>query len=350
MTSSPAPENPPDSPQSEARQGRFRAWTTNATLALITLLVFFAIGEVTLRLMGVDLTLKPADIEFGHPLRELIQIGFEEDSHLFWVPQGYYQALDILSQNQPPWILMGDSCVQLAGYDRALAQRVLDTERGRLRYGNLAVAGWTTFQGHRQAARDLKAIGPQVVTFSYGWNDHWIGFGLDDRGIARTLDLFSNRWGKLRWVQLVTRALVQYRARGIEHQPNRVSLDDFKTNMTSMVHDIQAIGATPMILTSASNHEPGKEPQDLGRRWLRDVNELIPLHASYIEIQRQVAESTGVPICDLAAIFDALPKAERDAIFMDDGIHYSEQGSLRVAAELDMCFERYNLWAEVLDP
>ena len=31
-----------------------------------------------------------------------------------------------------------------------------------------------------------------MVTFSYGWNDHWIGFGLDDRGIARTLELYRD--------------------------------------------------------------------------------------------------------------------------------------------------------------
>lgn len=334
---------------SETDRPRRTSLLINLGLAAATLGFFCLIVELALRLSGFEFVLKPDDIEFGQPHREAIRIGFQEDPDLFWVPKSYAANLERLRRERPPWLLLGDSCVQLGEYDRFLAQRAAATGRGEVAYGNLAVAGWSTFQGRQQVRRDVPGLQPRLVTLSYGWNDHWVGFGLDDKTVAQTMDIFSRRWSELRWVQLLTRALVEYRA-GDTRYPNRVALDDFKANMTDMVRRLRDVGAEPVILTAASNHRPGEEPAGLTDRWLLSLDDLIPLHQAYVDAQRRVAAETGAPLCDLAASFAALPPEQRAPLFMDDGIHYTPAGSAEVARRLDACFERDGLWPLIARP
>lgn len=344
-----APSEPTPKPPPADRPADRQSWAANLALAGLTVGILFFIVEVTLRLTGFEFVLKPEDIEFGRPHREAIRIGFQEDPDLFWVPKRYGTQLERLKGEKPPWLLIGDSCVQLSDYDLRLAERAAAAGRGHVRYGNLAVAGWSSFQGRQQVRRDLPDLEPKLVTLSYGWNDHWIGFGLEDKTVAQTLDIFSRRWSELRWVQLLTRAVVEYRARETNF-PNRVSLEDFEANMLDMVAQLREMGAVPVILTAASNHRPGEEPEGLARRWLRDLNDLIPLHRAYVETQRRAAEKSGAPLCDLAASFEALDEAARRPFFMDDGIHYTPAGSLEVARLLDLCFERHDLWRLIAEP
>ncbi|MEM6797308.1 MAG: hypothetical protein AAF725_25275, partial [Acidobacteriota bacterium] len=104
----------------------------------------------------------------------------------------------------------------------------------------------------------------------------------------------------------------------------------------------------PMLLTAASNHRRGEEPSYLGRRWLRNLEDLIPLHQGYVEIVRRVAADTEAPLCDLAARFEALGKEERDRSFSADGIHLTPHGDRLLADALDACLEREGLWPALL--
>ena len=73
-------------------------------------------------------------------------------------------------------------------------------------------------------------------------------------------------------------------------------------------------------------------------RWLRDPQELIPLHQDYVAIVREVAESERAVLCDLAAEFDEVPRERRGDYFWDDGIHLSWKGTRKVAELLYQCF------------
>ena len=329
--------------------GRARSILVNVSLLAITTLLLLGVVELTLRATGFEFILTPGDIEFGRPDPLMIDMGFQQDDDVFWVPKGYAEKIERLSREQPPLLLLGDSCTHLGRYDERLADLARQRHGKPLRFGNIAVVGWSSYQGRRQMERDVPKIRPKVATIYFGWNDHWIGFGLEDRTVAQVKRIFSSRWSRLRFVQLLTKATVAYRAKETGY-PNRVSLEDFEANMLAMVEQARDIGSIPVILTAASNHRVGKEPKSLKRRWLRNLHELVPMHQRYVDVQRAVAERTGAPLCDLAADFAELTHKERKKLFMKDGIHFKKPGEQRAAEYLDRCFEREQLWPLLLDP
>ncbi len=326
-----------------------RSIAVNFMVLTVTLILLLGVVELTLRITDFRFVLTPSDIEFGRPDPLMLDMGFEQDDDLFWVPKGYGDKLARLSEQRPPLVLLGDSCTHLGRYDERLAELTRRTRGAPLNFGNLAVVGWSSYQGRRQMERDVPALQPKVVTIYFGWNDHWIGFGLEDRTVAQVKRIFSSRWSHLRGVQLLTKATVAYRA-GNTDFPNRVSLADFEDNLTAMVTKAREIDAVPVIITAASNHVRGKEPKSLKRRWLRDLDELVPLHQSYVEVQRRVAGESGAVLCDLEAEFSTLDPEVRKEFFMRDGIHFRKKGNRRVAEALDQCFEREQLWPLILEP
>ena len=91
--------------------------------------------------------------------------------------------------------------------------------------------------------RDVLPLKPRVVTLYFGWNDHWTGYGIEDKDVPRLAEL---RWPvieRLRIGQLLLKSRVA-RALGDEERPNRVSEDDFRANLTAMVRASRAAGVS----------------------------------------------------------------------------------------------------------
>ncbi len=329
--------------------GRLRGALVNLGLLAATVALLAGVAELTLRLSGFSYVLYPEKIEFGRPEPVLLETGFVEDDDLFWVTKDYRDKLERLRASRPGVIFLGDSCTDFGRYDEELARRVRERRGKAVDYGNLGVAGWSSYQGRRQLERDVAPLAPRAVTLYFGWNDHWIGFGIEDRNVARVKTAFSSRWSRLRLVQLATQATV---ALGTRHTayPNRVSLDDFADNLRSMVRHARSHGIRPVLITAASAHVPGEEPAYLTERWLRDLSELVPLHQSYVAAVRQVAAAEDADLCDPEAELRALPRAELAGLFRDDGIHLTEAGDRRLAEILDRCFERRGIWETILPP
>lgn len=316
-----------------------RAILLNLGLATASLLILAVVVELGLRATGFSYVLYPQEIEFGKPDPELLATGFLPDDDLFWVTRDYPEKLVRLERERPPLVLMGDSCTHLGRYDQALARLVADRRGVPLRFGNLGVAGWSSYQGRRQLERDVVGLSPEVVTIYYGWNDHWIGFGIEDKNVAFVKRVFGGRWSGSRLVQLVTKAVVAMGARKTAY-PNRVSLADFESNLRSMVRQASEHGIRPLLITAATSHRRGEEPPELALRWLRDLDDLVPLHASYLAVVRPVAETEDAALCDAAARFAALPRPELEAAFMADGIHLTADGDHRLAEVIYDCLER----------
>jgi lysophospholipase L1-like esterase len=275
-------------------------------------------------------------------------MGFLEDPEVFWKPKRYEETLDTLRAETPPLVLLGDSCTYFGDYDEVLAQLASQRLDLDLSWGNLAVPGWSSYQGLQQLRRDVPPLQPKVVTIYFGWNDHWIGFGIEDKNVARVKRVFGSRLGSLRMVQLGTKAMVAWGARETAY-PERVSLDDFRANLRAMVRTSRELGAVPVLLTAPAGHEPGEEIPALEKRWLRDRADLVPLHQSYVEAVREVASNLGdeARLCDLSARAEELPRERRKVLFTRDGIHLTDAGDEAVARWLFDCFERDGLW-EVL--
>ncbi len=319
--------------------GRWRKGLANLGLALGTVFFFLVAVELGLRWSGFSYVLYPEQIEFGKPDPELMATGFLEDDDLFWVTKDYAEKLARLESQRPEIVFMGDSCTQFGSYDSELARLVEERRGTALAYGNLGVAGWTTHQGARQLERDVAGLSPPVVTIFYGWNDHWIGFGIEDKNITRIKRIFSSRWSGLRVAQLSTKALVAAGTRRTAY-PNRVSLVDFTANLRRMTRTATAAGIRPLLLTAPTSIREGEEPDYLESRWLRELSDLVPLHRAYADAVRAVAAEESAALCDLERHFSALPRAEVESSFMADGIHFTEEGSRRVAEYLYECLER----------
>ena len=334
-------------PTARTMAGKAWALAVNFGVAVVSIMLLLGVVELTLRLTGFSYELQPEDIEFGKPDPQLMRIGFRQDDDLFWVTKDYTEKLERLRREGPPLIFMGDSCTHLGNYDEEFSRLVAERRGAILAYGNVGVAGWSTHQGRRQLERDVLPLKPRVVTFYYGWNDHWIGFGVRDAQVARVKQVFSSRLSGLRLVQLASKATLAVAARR-EPWPNRVPLEEFIENLRSMVWGAQEAGVQPVLITAATSHRRGEEPEHLGARWLRDVKELVPLHQSYVAAVRQVAAEEEALLCDPAEMFSRLPRAEIETLFMADGIHLTAAGDRRLAQVLFECFETGGLLESVL--
>lgn len=327
---------------------KLRDAAANAGLAIGSILFFVLVVEVGLRLSGFSYVLYPEEIEFGKPDPVLMKTGFVEDDDLFWVTRDYQEKLKGYLREPPSLVFMGDSCTQFGKYDQRLAERVA-ARGGTLRYGNLGVAGWTSYQGRRQMERDTVRIRPRAATIYYGWNDHWIGFGIEDKNVAVVKRVFSSRFSEVRLVQLFTKATVAVGTRRTAY-PNRVSTEDFGDNLQAIVRAARGAGIEPVLLTAPTSVQAGAEPEYLGSRWLRELSELLPLHNAYVDMVREVGAAENATVCDLAAAFAELPREEVEAAFMADGIHLTDAGDEKIAAFLDKCFEEAGLWPRIMDP
>ena len=105
----------------------------------------------------------------------------------------------------------------------------------------------------------------------------------------------------------------------------------------------------PVLITAPSSHETGREPAYLARRWMPDLDRLVPTHRRYVEIVRQVAAAEQAPLVDLATSFDELPREQRYASFTEDGIHFSPEGNRRAALMLYNSFRQQELIELVTD-
>ncbi len=334
------------SPPRRRASSRLRSAAANLAVAAGTIVLFAAVVEISLRAIGFSYVLYPRDIEFGRPDPVMLETGFLEDPDVFWVRRNYHETLDRLRREPPSLVFLGDSCTHLGHYDAELVRLVAERKGEELSYGNLAVAGWSSYQGRRQLERDVLPLKPRVVTLYYGWNDHWIGFGIEDKNVALVKRVFSSGWSHSRIVQLATKATVALGARSTAY-PNRVSLADFRDNLRTMVRQSRAQGVRPVLITAASAHVVGQEPEELATRWLRDLSELVPLHQSYVDAVREVAAEEEADLCDAEAHFSALPRDELRPLFKDDGIHWTPAGDQRLAEFLYACMEEKEVLARV---
>ncbi|MEN8159641.1 MAG: GDSL-type esterase/lipase family protein [Myxococcota bacterium] len=323
----------------------------NWILAALSLVVALGVAEAVLRISGFSFDMAPESVEFGSPKPRAIEAFYLPDPHLFWVPKSYYRDLAALEDAPPDLLFLGDSCTELGAYPRMFLERLQAANPDReIRGEALGVAGWSSHQGLAQLKRDVIALHPSVVTFYFGWNDHWIGFGIEDAEIGAMRSPTLPALGRPRLLQLVFKARIALRSN--LDPPERVSLDDFRANLIEMARVSRRNDIVPVFLTAPTSHRVGREPEYLTRRHLRDLSELVPLHQRYVEAVREAAPAGGAVLCDLAAGFDALPEGDvRGVYFHGDGIHLRRKGDSVIAKLLEACFagneELSQLWPGV---
>lgn len=305
-------------------------------LAGASLAIGLGASELALRVAGFSYHLRPEQIQFGWP-KSLASLGgeYRSDPDLLWVHSDYGPRL--ARAGHPVFAFLGDSCTDYSRYPDLLLEQLRSRRPGVPWTGvNLGTAGWTTFQGLRQLDRDVLRLHPRVVTIYYGWNDHWIGFGLPDEDVARLVRRTGSRWQEMRLVQLGQKAWV---AAHRSDDNRRVPLPEFRRNLHEMVRLARSHRVEPVLITAPTSHEKGREPEYLKGVWIHRLEDLVPLHQEYVGVVREVAREDRATLCDLAGEFAALPAGRRYGLFLKDGIHLNHRGAQRAAALLAGCLE-----------
>lgn len=338
-------------PKKICRALRLVGWNTlGIVLALI-------LGEVTLRRVGIEFVLYPTKIQWGRPNPVAIHSQYTVDRQLFWVPRKYSFESAYWKGRRPTIVFMGDSCTQFGIYHKFLKSMI--TERnpeGAFTSVVVGVGGWSSYQGLRQLERDVVPMKPRAVTIYYGWNDHWVNYGLEDKMIGEIYrkhpPLLLELSSSIRMAALINQAIFALRAPIYEQQNKgsvRVSLPDFSANLRQMVHIALDNGIIPILLTAPTSHRRGKEPRGLAGRWLNDLSDLIPLHQQYVQAVRDVAAQHQAPLIDLYAAFNRLPQEDLERFFWRDGIHLSKEGDEKLAEMIYTYLSQTDLLGRIME-
>jgi len=320
---------------------------------MVGLLAALAAAEFGLRAFHYSFAVYPKSVEFGWPDPVMMENLFTPDEQLLWVPHEpvrYGAILQRLRETPPDIVFMGDSCTQWGKYDRDLIELIEQRHPGKTSRGvNVGVAGWSSYQGLQQLQRDVLGARPKVITIYFGWNDHWIGLGVQDKQAADVAasPLLAFRW--FRVAQLLTQVQLAIKKQLNPEQPQRVAPEDFRANLTQMVRRARTAGIEPVLLTAPTSHRPGKEPPYLAERHLRKLSDLVPLHQRYAAIVREVAENEKVILADLEREFAKIQYEQLAGEYFDpDGIHLHEAGDRKIAELLYACFEEHGLLERVV--
>ena len=316
-------------------------------LVIISTFLSLALAEGFLRVIGFSFKMYPEKVQWGWPAEKEIKEMYRQDKELFWVQKDYDQKLAHFKKENPTAVFMGCSCTQFGQYDRMLHDIIVSKNPGKeFSYANFGVGGWSSYQGLQQLKRDVVQLKPKLVTIFYGWNDHWIGFGIEDKQVKEYNSSVLYWLQRFRLVQLVMQAVVKIEKK--ELLPERVSAVDFRKNLTEMVKIARRNNIIPVLLTAPQGHQKGKEPAFLATRWLRNLNDLIPIHQKYESIVREVAKNEKAVLCDLARKFEQLPKEDVvNKYFFADGTHPSREGDAVIADTLYHCLSEQGVLNQI---
>ena len=323
---------------------------------LLTTVVLLISIEFGLRFFQLPTVVTPPRIEFGSPSPETME-WLVADSDLLWVYPGYAKKVAAAQGCILQSSFMGDSCTNFGRYDEAL-QSIIEARRPDTvpTFVNVGVLGWSSWQGLQQLQRDVLPMRPKAVTIYFGWNDHWINFGVEDKRAARFMKQQDSHPGRsagallseLRTTQLAERTLLAAEGFFAHRSPLRVSLADFSANLRQMVRIAHEHDVIPILLTAPTSHRPGREPQYLAKRWLTDLKDLVPLHRRYVDAVRRVAAEEDAPLVDLHREFDRWPQRELDRFFRKDGIHLTIEGDRKIAELIDQHLVQTGLYWKIV--
>jgi len=316
------------------RSGLFAPLLLGVGTSAVLVLILVA-AEVSLRAVGFEYRTFPL-VQFGWPRPEQMEDLYVADRDVFWAPRDHGRRLGSGRVDRPAVAFLGDSCTQFGTYPERTLKLLGGMNPGLSSGINLGVGGWSAVQGLALLKRDVLPLQPSVVTFYFGWNDHWTAVGAPDaevRPSAVAWYLAQNS----RLFQLLLKARVA--ATLLEPQSGRARRVDpatYKETLREMTRVCQRAGIRPVFVTAPSNHRPGREPRYLAERHLRRLDELVPLHLAYVQATREAARESGAVLCDAAEAFGRAA-GQRARYFRSDGIHLTTEGDEALATLLAGC-------------
>ncbi len=322
-----------------------------------SIVVFLVIAEAVLRLTGVNPHPQGRDFTVNHAL-DYPEV-FLRDRELFWrfhpgqtITSEFFEGCTYRINHQgfrgPDFTLQNTGRrVAVLGNSCSFGWRVTDAEtyasrlQNRLRAAGLAdaevdnfsVPGYSSFQGMRNYQRYVRQYKPDVVIISYAWNDHWLAAGnrpdKDQRLPPQAIITLQNTLARLRTYRLMKGVLLTIApkpdAAVQRYDVMRVSLQDFRENLTALARMVREDGARVIFLTSPI-------PSLKSYYGLEGQSYLHESHRYYNEVIRETAAANSAGLVDLAAVFD-----RHQGLFDDvsrDPFHYNSEGHALAADEI----------------
>ena len=312
----------------------------------IMLVLFFGSVEILLRLAGFQLVQNVENMEFTFPIddynKSAPQPFLVRDDTLFWRPKagvmdhnslGFYGP-DFEIQKKPGVfriVCLGDSCTHFGPVTYADMLRVYldETAPGKFEVINAGVIGYTSFQGRRLLESEVMKWSPDLVTVYFGWNDHWLARGREDKNQSAAASGAMDFLSGIRVVQLT--AFLMGRLKVEDGAAKRVELPDYRENLTSIARQCESNGVAVCFITAPHAFDLGIPPYLLESGEISDSESLIPMHQSYNQAVREVAVANNASLVDLAAEMD---KMDKQTLFIEDHIHLSRGGRFYVTKRL----------------
>lgn len=313
---------------------------TGIFLVIAILNLFMVVPELALRVVGFQ---HESGVQFGYP-RPTDCKKFVVDKDLFWKfspADEDINAAGFMEREFRPKqpgvfraVFLGDSCTN-QGYP-AIAEEILNgqaTAGRRYECLNLAIAGYSSYQGSIVAEKYAQHLAPDIVFVYFGWNDHWLAFGKPDAEKVLSEDYFPSPLVRLirqvRLVQVLQR-YCSFRTTKPLSVP-RVSKQEYRRNLDRIVDMFAGRGIPVVMLTAPTTFYQWNVPGFLlKRQQIQSREQALEFHSAYNDIVRTVAQERGQHLIDLAGELNGGDSLE--TIFKADGIHFTPDG-LKLVAE-----------------
>jgi lysophospholipase L1-like esterase len=324
--------------------------------------MFMSLAILNLVLPTPELALRAADvtyemgIQFGYPRPSQFQ-ELVPDEDLFWKMRpnspgvgfmppvnslGFYgKEFDVFkSPGVYRLMFLGDS-VPAQGYPQTVETFLNWLHPAGMRFEsvNLAVGGYSSYQGRILADKYGMTLRPDLVLVSYGWNDHWQAYGqidsrktinIDHSRLQRTLSFIYRHSRILQWL-LHAESLL----RGAEHPiaEVRVPLDEYRNNLTHIGDMFAALNVPVIFITPPTSYYVLGVPEYyIKRGFAASKEKAIQLHRAYNQAVREVAESRHWLVLDLEREIGS--RSNLSDIFLTDGIHLTPEGRALLAQRI----------------
>ena len=302
---------------------------------LLATSVVLTLGVLELALTVAGFTTAPVDIQImrqgdARSYHVFEDDNFEHHPDLIWSPKRFHSVFngqafrgpEVHSPKAPGELrvyTVGDSnTLGWAGPDGAHwpadLEKLIETVHPETTMVNAGVWGYASYQGVRRV-RQVLEFDPDIVLISFGANDaHYVTESdkdYDARAFRNTdLGRFVQQF---RLGELIL-SVVERITRPNAAPGPRVTLDDYRENLRTMIDEGRARGAEVVLLT-----RPYMGPIDNPLWWKNRAPD-------YAVATMEVAEERGAMFVDVYSFFKG-----RDELFADEA-HFNEEGH-RLAAD-----------------
>ena len=308
----------------------------------LTVVGFFVLAEVALRIIGIDpprssiLILRDIDVDIEYPF-------MQPDRELFWAPSPGFQdqfrgkeitinALGLRGHEiaipkpttKKRILCFGDSITFGYGVsDRESYPYLLGellSPRGA-EVVNAGVTGYSSHQVLRLARRLARTLEPDIALFLVGWNDGTLR-PVNDQVYARRFRL-STAADWISGYSYVHGLLKTLYLRSFEHEwetppeTPRVSLVDYGKNLAALVEEYRSRNIAPFFIDLPRRKRAGEETTG----------------SSYSEVLTEVGRRLSVPVIDPGDLGLKSP-LDTNAHYFIDTLHLSPAGNAYLAERL----------------